>query len=97
MAATKPKQPGRKKGWLMTNEPLHLPMYEPVSSQETAKAEVGYTFVTKMPDTATKQAKIIGASQPRLAATGTRSAEVAPCENNRADTQKKANANRPGY
>ena len=28
-----------------------------------------------MPETATKQARIIGASQPRLAATGTRSAE----------------------
>ena len=41
MAAIRPSMPGRKNGWFTTSEPLHLPMYEPVSSQETAKAEVG--------------------------------------------------------
>ncbi len=41
IAARSPMQPGRKNGWLITSEPLHLPMKEPVSSQETAKADVG--------------------------------------------------------
>ena len=41
MAATRPRQPGRKNGWLITYVPDHLPMKEPVSSQEMAKAEVG--------------------------------------------------------
>ena len=41
-AATRPTMPGRKKGWLITQEPFHfLSMNEPVSSQAIAKAVVG--------------------------------------------------------